>query len=145
MRAIIFDFNRTLFDPDSRALVSGTLQVLKACRKRGFLLVLVSRRERGRQKSIASLSIKDYFRRIIITPKKSVKTFQRILRQLKADPSESYIVGDRVREEIVMGNTLGLRTIWVRQNIFAREAPRNKKERPMFAVLNLRDVMRVVK
>ena len=54
IRGVIFDFNRTLYDPDSRQLAEGALQLLGRLRSRGYAMCLISKKsaeDRRRQQS----------------------------------------------------------------------------------------------
>ena len=143
-KIVIFDFNRTMYDPDSKCLVRGARFVLRILLRRGFNLYLISRAGQSRRWLIENLGIKQYFSRIIIAREKSRKDFERIVQSQSIIRSSSFVVGDRVRKEISIGNALGLQTIWVRAGKFANELPRKIIERPTHTVAELRDVLRIV-
>lgn len=143
-KIIIFDFNRTIYDPDNKCLVYGTRFVLRILFRRGFLLYLVSRAGKSRRALIESLGIGQYFSCIKIVKEKSKKDFERILVSKEINRSLSYVIGDRIRKEISIGNSLGLQTVWFRAGKFADEKPRKKIERPKYTVRNLRDILSVI-
>mgnify|MGYP001606459234 CR=1 FL=1 len=71
-RIIIFDFNRTLYDPELSILLPGARFVLNILRRRGLIMYLVSRASPLRQDLISGLGISRYFKKIIITKNKSL-------------------------------------------------------------------------
>lgn len=143
-KIIIFDFNRTLYDPDNNCLIYGARFVLRTLIRRGFLLYLVSRREKSRKELIENLGLEKYFSQVVIAKEKSKKDFQRITTGVAINLNLSFVVGDRVREEICIGNSLGMRTVWVMAGKFAHEKPKKKIEQPTYTVPTLRDVLSVI-
>ena len=143
-KIIIFDFNRTLYDPETHCLIIGARFVLRTLLRRGFLLYLVSHAEQSRKELIKNLKIKQYFSHIVVTKEKSKKDFQEIIGRNAVNRNLSFVVGDRVRKEIRIGNLLGMQTVWVRTGKFAYENPRKKIEQPTYTVHTLRDVLSVI-
>ena len=142
-KIIIFDFNRTLYDPDNNCLIFGARFVLRVLVRRGFLLYVVSSARQSRRQCIDDLGIGQYFAQIIITKEKCKKDFQKIIAREVIDRNLSFVIGDRVRKEISIGNTLGMQTIWVKAGKFSHEEPRRKIEQPTYIVRTLRDILSV--
>lgn len=143
-KIIIFDFNRTIYDPDNGCLISGARFVLRTLLRRGFSLYLVSRAGKSRRELIKNLGIGQYFSRAIIAKEKSKKDFERIVAPKVIERSLSFVVGDRVRKEISIGNLLGLKTVWLKSGKFANEKPRKKVERPTYTVRTFREIVSVI-
>jgi FMN phosphatase YigB (HAD superfamily) len=53
---------------------------------------------------------------------------------------EIAVVGDRIREEIALGNRMGMRTVWYRAGKFADELPEGEDQEPWATVTSLDDV-----
>ena len=67
IKGIIFDFNRTLYDPDTGQLVDGATTLLKSLHGKGYLLCLISKKSvEGRKEQITSLGLDRYFIKILI-------------------------------------------------------------------------------
>ncbi|HEY4476030.1 MAG TPA: HAD hydrolase-like protein [Candidatus Paceibacterota bacterium] len=143
-KIIIFDFNRTMYDPDSKCLMRDARFVLRTLFRRGFSLYLISRAGKLRKEFIKNLGISEYFSRVIIAKEKSKKDFEQIAAPTAINRGLSFVVGDRVRKEIRIGNSLGLQTIWLRSGKFADEKPRAKSEWPTYIVSSLRDILSIV-
>lgn len=144
MRTIIFDFFRTLFNPETQRLIPEAKTVLRNLRKRGFKLILISRQETGRTRTIKSTGLAPFFERILVTKKKSAALLRRALHAQRANLRCSFVVGDRAREEIALGNKIGCTTIWVKQGKFANERPRTKQEEPTITVRKLKQLPDVI-
>ena len=136
VKAIVFDFNRTLYDPDSDALTPGALGVLQALAAR-YPLALYSKKGEGRDERVAELGLPRFFKKIIRVEIKSPADFLQLARELGVKPGEVLVVGDRVRSELRAGKEAGCRTAWVRQGKFAGEGPENPGEEPDYVLASL--------
>ena len=143
-KIIIFDFMRTLYDPDEKSIVRGTLELLKSLRNAGFILILISTEIGNKADPITQTGITPYFEKIILTREKSERDFKEIQTDVPHDPQASYVIGDRVRGEIKIGNLCGYQTIWVKKGKFAAQDPRTAAETPRYTVTELPQIKRIV-
>lgn len=145
-KIMIFDFNRTIYDPDTEQLFPDTEQVLTALLDQGYSLILISfaPEEDPRRKLIERLGLNNFFSTIIYTPNKCENDFLSPMNIEQADPTKSYVVGDRVRSEIRIGNKLGLTTIWLRAGRFKNELPQKEEDEPTFVIKNLLEILEIV-
>lgn len=143
-KIIIFDFMRTLYDPDEKSIVRGALELLKSLRNAGFILILISTEIGNKADPIAQTGITPYFEKIILTREKSERDFKEIQTAVPHDPQASYVIGDRVRGEIKIGNLCGYQTIWVKKGKFAAQLPRTSFENPRYIVTDVRQVEQII-
>lgn len=137
---IIFDFNRTIFNPETGSLLSNALEVLKTLRGRGHTLYLVSRLEPGREAALSDLGIDGYFKEA-----KFVNDKREALKEIiSASPSPTYVIGDYLHDEIRAGNELGAKTIWLKRGRFADLIPKNKDEEPWHTIDDLMEVLELI-
>ena len=143
-RIVIFDFNRTIYDPDKEKLVPGTRLLLKTLKERGFKLYLISRAGVFRKRLIESLGIRKYFARVVTRKEKRFKDFENIAIRKTVSVKESFVVGDQIKSEILFGNRLGLKTVWINiEKVNVQSL--SEKERPDFTVERLDKVLNVIK
>jgi len=141
---VIFDFNRTLFDPDTGRLLPSAREVLETLGKNGVILGLISYGDDNRRQFITDLDLDKFFSTIIITNQKTAENFQTIIDRCPQPPSKTFIVGDRVKREITIGNSLNCITIWFRQDKFANELPDAPTEQPTYTITDLPEVLAIV-
>lgn len=133
---IIFDFNRTIFDPESNALFPGVIALLELIHGK-HELVLITRNEGARKNRIEDLGLNQYFQRVIFVEQKNTDVFKEA-----AGSSIPIIVGDRVQDEISIGNELGYITVHVRQGIFADQIRHIQPTHSINAIHELEDVIK---
>lgn len=143
IKAIIFDFNRTLFDPVEEALFDGVEDLLANLKER-YWLGLISLGGRERRAQIDKLRLGSYFEKIIIALEKKAQNFEDFCQKLNIQPEEVLVVGDRVRSEIMLANQLGMVTVWLKKGIFASVFPANKDEKPDFIINSLKSLVNIL-
>jgi len=140
MYTIIFDWKRTLYDPDSKKLITGTLKILKFLNLKLANVILIGKGSDEMHNEVKRLKIKKYFSKIIFQEgKKDIKVFSEFV-SIK-NPKSTIIVGDRVQSEIEIGNMLDATTIWLKQGKFSEESPLNKIQEPIFTFNSLTDLL----
>jgi len=142
MNAIIFDFNRTIYDPDSKALCSGALECMQNLSGK-YSLYLVAKGGIERKELIESLGIKQYFKIVSVQPEKNVEQFIACKEDLPPDTTWC-VVGDRVKKEIRYGNECGMKTVWYRSGKFAEEEPSEEIEQPDVTIDDLSDLEKII-
>jgi FMN phosphatase YigB (HAD superfamily) len=126
---IIFDYNRTLFNPDTDTLYHGVVPLLVYLSTRCELF-LVSRNEPDRANRLQELGILQYFTRVAFVEDKTLSLFL----DLVGSECKVVVIGDCVFDEIRIGNELGFATVWVQQGRFAEALPTTAIEQPTYTV-----------
>jgi FMN phosphatase YigB (HAD superfamily) len=136
---IIFDYNRTLFDPEIQDLYPGARTLLERLASQ-HTLFLVSKNEPIRIKTIETLGISQFFEKITFVEKKSKKTFI----DLSIDPRETIVVGDCLGNEIEAGNDFGAITIRIQQGIFQNAIPICTLQEPAHEITFLNELESII-
>ena len=132
---IIFDFNRTLFDPEKNNLFDGALEVLKYFHTQSFELILLGKGDSKRKENVKRLDIEKYFSEIHIVEEKSLSQLEKIKENRKEN--SIYSIGDRIKKEIKLGNQIGFTTIWFKNGKFSEEFPNTQEEEPSCTINSL--------
>jgi len=136
---IIFDYNRTIYDPETGQLYPSVIELLRDLSAHHELF-LVSQYESVRKKQVADLGIARFFKEIVFVPSKTKSLFQ----DLAGRSKNAMVVGDRVQSEIYLGNELGLVTVWFRRGKFRDEVPVDPREQPRHIIKNLNELYAIV-
>ena len=134
---VIFDFNRTIYDPEQGRLFRDALPCLQALYVKGPL-GLITTKTKGRNKTLfTKLGVIDYFAHIQITSQKKEADFQLLCRKFQLPPSRVYVIGDRLDEEIAIGNQLGMPTVWIYRG---SHQAKSRNIRPSFVISSLEEL-----
>lgn len=135
---IIFDWKRTLYDPDEDVLLDGAREILEWAAEHHIQCILIGKGGPEMSDKVVQFGLHRLFDEIqFVGAEKDPQTFNHFINQ--AQPLATLVVGDRARAEIEIGNQLGATTIWVKQGKFAVEEPLNETQQADFVVNSLRD------
>lgn len=140
---IILDFNRTLYDPDTKTLFEGVLDFLETYSK-SYVLAIIGKGDEKRIRLINELNIKHFFKYIVVKEEKEMSDFLRCMNKLGFGPKETWSIGDRIKKEIVMSNKVNIQTIWFKKGKFASEVPMGEEEKPDFTVTSFREINKII-
>lgn len=134
IEVVIFDWKRTLYDPESQNLITGSLETLQYLGSRGIRLCLVGKDPVGNMPhEVDRLGVADYFTAInFVDDSKADEDIGRFIDP--EHPECALVVGDRVRSEIEIANQLGAQTAWIRNGKFASELPQTDTQIPSYTL-----------
>lgn len=138
--AVIFDFLRTLYNPDCQPLEENTIEVLEYLKGKQFKLYLIAKAAEKRLELINGLGIADYFQKILLVPKKTINDFGLCIFDAHTKAENFSVVGDRVTGEITLENQLGMLTFWYKKDKFRRELPTSEPQEPKVTIYSLREL-----
>ncbi|OGI67100.1 hypothetical protein A2823_02375 [Candidatus Nomurabacteria bacterium RIFCSPHIGHO2_01_FULL_41_91] len=137
---IIFDYNRTIYDPEKQELYPGVLVLINGLSNKHELF-LVSKNEPGRRDVLDNLGISSFFKKVIFTDNKSPELFK----EIADNENNVMVVGDRIRGEISIGNELSYITVWLKRGKFSLEEPINEKQNPRHTITDITEVENILK
>lgn len=140
-KMIVFDFNRTLYDPEGHQLFPGARQLLDLAAERGYRLVLLSQAVASRAELIRELGLARYFVEIQLVERKGMQLIAGITERYRPNLTQSYVVGDRALGEVRLGYQAGWQTIWLKAGRFADELPGFS---PTHTVTSLSDIENLI-
>jgi FMN phosphatase YigB (HAD superfamily) len=143
IKNVIFDWKRTLYDPDSKTLIDGAMEVLETLSNRNIPMFLIGKGDDDMYGEVTRLNVGKFFKEVkFVKGEKNPEYYKPHIDTL--NPGDTVIIGDRVRSELSAGKSLSTTTIWVRQGRFADELPENKLEIPDFQVGSLTELKNLI-
>ncbi|MBV9159370.1 MAG: HAD family hydrolase [Candidatus Kaiserbacteria bacterium] len=139
LEAIIFDFNRTLFDPVSFRLYPGVQNMLEDLRQL-YRLFIFSRMGHRRDRLLVDLGIADCFEASYFAAKKTSEELLRIFATHGLQPAHTYVVGDLLADELRVGAQVGAKTVWLRHGIFSGAQAILPHEKPTYTVSTIEEL-----
>ncbi|MEK9147592.1 MAG: HAD family hydrolase [Patescibacteria group bacterium] len=136
---IIFDYNRTIFNPETNKLYFGVLDLLKKLSKK-YTLFLISRNEPLRKNRFEKFNIEKYFHKVLFVNEKTKEIFKK----LSGNEKNVIVVGDSIIDEIKIGNQIGFITVRIKKGMFATEIPKNKDELANFEIADIKELKNII-
>lgn len=146
-QGIIFDWIGTLCGgiEENNRLFPETKRVLKELSSRySFSLISLAKNPDERNQEITQTGIRDYFKHIIVATEKNPKQFEECRRIMKTCPWSTYVVDDRTRRGIQIGNQLGFCTIWIKQGKWVHETPNAKTGDPKYTINDIGELTKIL-
>lgn len=129
IKAIIFDWGRTLYDVDNKKEISGSEDVLSYCKQKGYKICVASLVRANttieeRENQIKTLPLGKYFDMFEVSDEKEKDNIlEKLIKKLNLRREEILLVDDRVVKSIKYGNKNGCPTVWLKNGLFANELP----------------------
>ncbi len=141
VKAIIFDWGRTLFDSETKQEFPEAEQVLELCQQRGFWLAVVSlvsehsnANLEERTAQIEGSPLRRFFEMVAVTDQDKDKALDETVNKLALPREQILIVDDRTVRGIKYGNLRGHPTVWLQQGKFANELLNKETKQPTFTI-----------
>ncbi len=145
IKGIIFDYNRTLFDPEKWDLIDEVPGLLEELSKK-YKLCLITTGEGHRLESLEEKGLDKKFTKIIVVEgeHKDKKHFLECAAEMGLKPEEVLVVGDKIQAEIKAGNKAGMKTVWFKFGKYSKILPQTKEEEPTYTIRYLVDLLNIL-
>jgi FMN phosphatase YigB (HAD superfamily) len=112
-----------------------------------YKMGLISKRKEPQMgyDELRDLGIEKYFDSVIVARRKTPIEFRKCILELKIEPENILVVGDRTIREIRIGNQFGCTTYWIKAGKHANELPNRKTGQPNYTINSLKDLLTLVK
>ncbi|MBI2476373.1 MAG: HAD family hydrolase [Candidatus Taylorbacteria bacterium] len=151
VKAIIFDWGRTLFDSETKKEFSEAEKILALCKGRGYRLAVGSLTSihsnatlEERKKQIEDFPLRKYFEIVAVTDTDKDKSFDEIVQKFNLPREEILIVDDRTVRGIQYGNLRNHPTVWLQKGKFANELPNEETKSPTFIIHSLEELLDII-
>ena len=150
IKAIIFDWGRTLFEPEERIICADSEEVLQYCKEKGYKICVASlvRSDttlEDREDQIKKLSLGKYIDMFEVSGEKDKDNIlEKLIQKLNLPIEEILFVDDRVVKSIKYGNKNGHLTVWLQKGTFANELPNSDTGIPTFTIKSLLELKNIV-
>ncbi|MEK7059998.1 MAG: HAD family hydrolase [Patescibacteria group bacterium] len=150
IKAIIFDWGRTLFDPEIKKELPESKEILLYCKERGYKICVASLVRTGttldeRTNQIESLPLKKYIDMFEVSEdKEKGEILDKLVKKLNLPKEEILLVDDRTVKSIKYGNRNGHPTVWLQNGKFANELPNTDTGIPTYTIKSLLELKNII-
>jgi FMN phosphatase YigB (HAD superfamily) len=137
---IIFDWKRTLYDPENASLADGSIEVLDFILSQNIPIFLIGKGQQEMYDEVTRLGVSKYFQDIVfVKESKDPKHFLKYVNLY--NPKNTIVIGDRIKSEIKIGNSVGANTVWIKKGKFANEEAESDEEKPDYIISDLLEII----
>jgi FMN phosphatase YigB (HAD superfamily) len=146
IKAIIFDWGRTIYDKEHEKLFPKTKNILEYFHNKYSLAVVslaIDDDIEGRFVKIDKYGIRKYFKFMLFHISDKDSLFRNAIGNLNLKPEEIMVVDDRMKR-LTFPINIGCQTIWIKKGKFASEEPTSHTGQPSYVVDSLEKLLDIL-
>ena len=126
--------------PDSKEVLQRLSQKYK--------IGIIANQDFGTEQRLTDFNVHQYINLVIASAEEGVakpdlRIFQIALARADCKPEEAVMVGDRIDNDIIPANKIGMTTVWIKQGFGSYAEPKTVEEQPDYIVNSLAEITEV--
>ena len=110
-----------------------------------YKIGIIANQDFGTEQRLANFNVHQYIDLVIASAEEGVekpdlRIFQLALERANCKPEEAVMVGDRIDNDIIPANKIGMTTVWIKQGFGSYAEPKTVEEQPNYIVNNLAEI-----
>lgn len=143
-----FDLKPTPWNSDDEVVYPEAKDCLRSISKR-YKIGIIANQNPGSKERLERIGLLKYIDLVIASAEEGVakpdlRIFQIALERANCNPEESVMVGDRIDNDIIPANRIGITTVWIRQGFGGLAKPKNAVETPDYIINNLNELFEII-
>ena len=143
-----FDLKPTPWNSDDEVVYPEAKDCLRSISKR-YKIGIIANQNPGSKERLERIGLLKYIDLVIASAEEGVakpdlRIFQIALERANCNPEESVMVGDRIDNDIIPANRIGMKTVWIRQSFGGLAEPQTAKETPEYTINNLNELFEII-
>ena len=143
-----FGLKKTPWHTEDERLYPETVACLECIHKQ-YKIGIIANQSLGSEERLKQFGIWKYIDVLVASAEEGVakpdkRIFEIALTRAGCKPEEAAMVGDRLDNDIVPANDVGMYTIWIKQGNWVYASPREKLEYPNWTIFNLKELTELV-
>ena len=140
-----FNINKTTWHSEDEILYEDTVDVFEYLTSKGYKLGVIANQKTGLKNRLEEFGILKYFDLVIASEEVGVskpdkEIFNIALSKAKCKLHECIMIGDRLDNDIIPANKIGMKTIWIRQGLAKYQDIKLGMENANFVVSSLKEI-----
>ncbi len=130
-----YGFTIPKWHKESERLYPDVCFVLETLKARGYRLGVIANQSLGTDERLKQYGILSYFDVIVASAEEGVskpdrRIFELALERADCLPCEAVMIGDRLDNDIVPANAIGMKSVWIKQGLGQYYVVRSVEEKP---------------
>ena len=132
---------------DLEVLYPDTKEVLQRLSQK-YKIGIIANQDFGTEQRLTDFNVHQYINLVIASAEEGVakpdlRIFQIALARADCKPEEAVMVGDRIDNDIIPANKIGMTTVWIKQGFGSYAEPKTVEEQPDYIVNSLAEITEV--
>ena len=132
---------------DLEVLYPDTKEVLQRLSQK-YKIGIIANQDFGIEQRLTDFNVHQYINLVIASAEEGVakpdlRIFQIALARADCKPEEAVMVGDRIDNDIIPANKIGMTTVWIKQGFGSYAEPKTVEEQPDYIVNSLAEITEV--
>ena len=129
---------------DLEVLYPDTKELLQRLSQK-YKIGIIANQDFGTEQRLTDFNVHQYINLVIASDEEGVakpdlRIFQIALARADCKPEEAIMVGDRLDNDIIPANKIGMTTVWIKQGFGSYAEPKTVEEQPNYIVNNLAEI-----
>ena len=129
---------------DLEVLYPDTKELLQRLSQK-YKIGIIANQDFGTEQRLTDFNVHQYINLVIASAEEGVakpdlRIFQIALARADCKPEEAVMVGDRIDNDIIPANKIGMTTVWIKQGFGSYAEPKTVEEQPDYIVNNLAEI-----
>ena len=132
---------------DLEVLYPDTKELLQRLSQK-YKIGIIANQDFGTEQRLTDFNVHQYINLVIASAEEGVakpdlRIFQIALALADCKPEEAIMVGDRIDNDIIPANKIGMTTVWIKQGFGSYAEPKTVEEQPDYIVNSLAEITEV--
>ena len=129
---------------DLEVLYPDTKELLQRLSQK-YKIGIIANQDFGTEQRLTDFNVHQYINLVIASAEEGVakpdlRIFQIALARADCKPEEAVMAGDRIDNDIIPANKIGMTTVWIKQGFGSYAEPKTVEEQPDYIVNNLVEI-----
>lgn len=145
---VSFGLKPAPWNSDDEVVYPEAKDCLRSISKR-YKIGIIANQNPGSKERLERIGLLKYIDLVIASAEEGVakpdlRIFQIALERANCNPEESVMVGDRIDNDIIPANKIGMKTVWIRQGFGELAQPQAAVETPDYTINNLSELFEIL-
>ena len=136
------------WNSDDEVVYPEAEDCLRTLNKR-YIIGIIANQNPGSKERLERIGLLKYIDLVIASAEEGVakpdlRIFQIAFERANCNPEESIMVGDRIDNDIIPANRIGMKTVWIRQGFGGLAEPQTAEETPEYTINNLNELFEII-
>ena len=139
-----YGLNRAAWNSDDEVVYPDAEECLKELSKR-YKIGIIANQNPGSRERLEKMGLLEYIDLVIASAEEGVakpdlRIFKAALSRAACKPEEAVMIGDRIDNDIIPANKIGMTTVWIRQGFGGYAELKTVEEQPDYIVNTLAEI-----